>query len=420
MDGPAAKKPRMGVNGTVGPEDSRHTKAAVLFRAAGYAEAGTEAVREFSEIHRQSEKCRWLENGFLQQFVKVGEQACRVCIYFPTQELQPHISIAGEDSLITHGAVDLWTWSGDSASAAPVHQRLLKGSRIVVPPGSVHCLRADARQGLVFHGLVEEDTFQKRSTDFQAAAEHRMPSRFAGRTVLVTGANRGLGLGLAKAFTALGARVVACCRAPAKAEELLGLSPKPILIELDVASDTSVAALPEKLRDSGVCSLDYVINNAGIASPNHPYDPILQADPEVMKSVFNVNVIGTIMVTKACLPLLEMAESKCVVNLSSQLASIEHCYGGLQGHFGGICSYRISRAASNMAMRCFGGELREQGYVFIAMSPGHVDTDMGSSGGRKAPLTVEQSVAGMLSVIAHSSLEDNGKFLQYDGIELPW
>merc|ERR1711934_1222734 len=107
------------------------------------------------------------------------------------------------------------------------------------------------------------------------------------------------------------------------------------------------------------------------------------------------------------------------MNLSSQLASIEDCFGA-QGRFGGVASYRMSRAASNMAMRCFAGELQDQGYIFVSMSPGHVNTDMGAAGGRKAPLEVHESVKGMLDILAHLRRADNGRFLQYDGTELAW
>jgi NAD(P)-dependent dehydrogenase (short-subunit alcohol dehydrogenase family) len=244
-------------------------------------------------------------------------------------------------------------------------------------------------------------------------------SRFAGKIVLVTGANRGLGLGFATAFTAIGAKVVACCRDPSKAEHLAALEPKPVMVPLDVASEQSVDALPGLLKEAGIESLDLLVNNAGISSPNHPNDPILQSDMSVMKNVFDVNVIGTIMVTKACLPLLGASKERLVMNLSSQLASLDKCWG-IQGRYGGVSSYRVSRAASNMALRCFGGELRDEGYTFISMSPGHVATDMGSAGGRVAPLTVEQSIDGMIKVLEGATSEDNGKFLQYDGAELPW
>ena len=87
---------------------------------------------------------------------------------------------------------------------------------------------------------------------------------------------------------------------------------------------------------------------------------------------------------------------------------------------GGVASYRISRAANNMAMRCFAGELSEEGFTVIAISPGHVNTDMGSQGGRTPPLQVGESTAGMIRVLSAATTADNGKFLQYDGKELVW
>lgn len=414
-----AIKPRMDENGAVGPSDSRYAKASDLYNIAGY---GPRDSPDFKEIHCQKDNCRWMSNGFMQCFSRVDGRKCRVLIYFPTQELQPHKHDLDEDFMITHGAVDLWTWEEDGSRR---HRRLGKGDRFGVPAGVTHCLRADRIDGLVFHELVAEDTFSKRSTEFHNdhAGERpvacEMPSVFADKTVLVTGANRGLGLGYAQFLVAAGAKVVACCRDPSKAEALAKLSPRPVLVPLDVSDEVSVQGLVARLAELEIHTIDYLINNAGISSPNHPNDPIVSASPSVIRDVFNVNVIGTILVTQECLPLLRAGAAKCVVNMSSILASLDKCQG-TQGNFHGIASYRMSRVANNMAMRCFGGELREEGFVFISMSPGHVDTDMGSSGGRAAPLTVGQSVAGMLDTIAHLAIDDNGKFFQHDGTELPW
>ena len=142
-----------------------------------------------------------------------------------------------------------------------------------------------------------------------------------------------------------------------------------------------------------------------------------------MKSVFETNVVGTVMVTQAFLPLLRASPGgkPVVCNLSSQLGSIENALTA-QGRAGGVASYRVSRAANNMAMRCFAGELGPEGFTFISMSPGWVQTDMGNAGGRAPPLTVDQSIAGMLNVLEGLDLAgtDNGKFYQHDGVVLPW
>jgi len=413
-------KPRMEVNNVVGHTDARYAKVMELYCAGGYNE---EDAVTFEEIHCIKNRHAWIANGFLQTYTTVNSKRCRVCVYFPTQELRPHKHDLHEEFFITHGSVDLYTFPQSEKQAPRVlHQRLVKGQQIVVPAGTIHCLRADDRDGLVFHELVGEDTFKTRSTEWQEEVSPQcfaMPSPFAGKTVLITGANRGLGLGFATAFTAAGAHVVACCREPEKAKDLNALEPKPTVLALDLASEESLGALPELMKGADITSLDILVNNAGISSPNHPHDPILQSDAAVMKSVFNVNVVGTVMVTKACLPFLAAGRSRMVMNLSSQLGSIDKCWG-IQGRYGGVSSYRVSRAANNMALRCFGGELRDEGYVFISMSPGHVATDMGSAGGRKAPLMVEESINGILQVLAHATLDDNSKFLQYDGAELPW
>jgi NAD(P)-dependent dehydrogenase (short-subunit alcohol dehydrogenase family)/mannose-6-phosphate isomerase-like protein (cupin superfamily) len=411
--------PKMLVNNIINSDDPRYAKALELYKAAGYDESDAQT---FEEIHCTKDRTPWISNGFLQTFTNVDGKKCRVCVYFPTQTLIPHLHDLDEDFLITHGAVNVWTYPDEVKPGKEVLQKLGKGQKIVVPDGLVHCLRADVREGLVFHETVGEHTFKKRATEFQVDVLQNpppMPSRFSGKTVLVTGANRGLGLGFATALTVAGARVVACCRDPSKAEQLNALEPKPVMVPLDIASEESVNALPGLLKAAGIETIELLINNAGISSPNHPQDPILESDMAVMRNVFDVNVIGTIMVSKACLPFLAAGKERMVMNLSSQLASLDKCWG-IQGRYGGVSSYRVSRAASNMALRCFGGELRDEGYIFISMSPGHVATDMGSAGGRIAPLTVEQSIDGMLNVLSHSTSDDNGKFLQYDGAELPW
>jgi len=188
-----------------------------------------------------------------------------------------------------------------------------------------------------------------------------------------------------------------------------------------VADPKSVAALVKSVGER-FGGIDVLINNAGIATANHPIDPILATSSSDLASVFATNVIGTISITQALLPLLRSQHGgrRVVVNLSSQLGSIQNCLGGAQGRSGGVACYRISRAANNMAMRTFAGELVAEGFTFLALSPGHVATDMGSAGGRAAPLTVEQSVSGMVSLIAQATPEQSGRFYDFNGTELPW
>lgn len=393
-----SEEKKMTVNSTIGPEDPRFAAAAQLATAAGY-----EPPSEFSEIHCTPDKASWLENGFLQ-FFTTGEDRCRVLVYMPRQELQPHIHDITEDFKITYGWVDLFC---DGSLC-----RLRLGETIHVESGVKHTLRA-GRQGLVFEETVGEGAFAKRSTNFQPEVARLQP--FSSATVLVTGASRGLGRGFVEALLAQGARVVATCRSPASAK----LPAEALVVQLDVADEGSVGSLPQRLADLGVTAVDVLVNNAGISNPAHPVDPSPTCKVSDVRDVFETNVLGTLGVTQVLLPLLRAGDDRLIVNLSSQLASLTNAWS-VQGRRGGCTSYRVSRAANNMLVRCLGGELLDDGFTVLAMSPGHVATDMGSAGGRTAPLTVEDSVAGMLRVLAAASPRDSGKFLQYDGQELPW
>lgn len=191
------------------------------------------------------------------------------------------------------------------------------------------------------------------------------------------------------------------------------------MVQLDVADEESVGLLPQRLADLGITTVDVLVNNAGISNPTHPVDPSPTCKVSDVRDVFETNVLGTLGVTQVLLPLLRAGDDRLILNVSSQLASLTNAWS-VQGRRGGCTSYRLSRAANNMLVRCLGGELLEEGFTVLAMSPGHVATDMGSAGGRSAPLTVEESVSGMLRVAAAATPQDSGKFLQHDGQEVPW
>ena len=139
-----------------------------------------------------------------------------------------------------------------------------------------------------------------------------------------------------------------------------------------------------------------------------------------MCAVFRTNCAGTVSVTQAVLPSMRGAELRTIVSISSQLGSIQNTFGGAQGRLGGVACYRIARAANNMALRTFAAELSAEGFTCVSLSPGHVATDMGSAGGRAAPLTVEESVGAMIKVVAGLAPEQNGQFFDFDGKQLPW
>lgn len=238
----------------------------------------------------------------------------------------------------------------------------------------------------------------------RSAAPQDAKAAAAKRTVLVTGANRGLGLEFAKQFQAAGWTVVATAREPAAAKELAALG---VRVEaLDVADGASVAALAQRLKG---LPIDLLINNAGVASVEGKTLADVKLDE--YERVLQVNAIGPVRVTQALLPNLRAGTGKQIVSISSGLGSIAN------NERGGYWAYRESKAALDMFMRSLAAELKPEGFVCIALSPGWVKTDMG---GPNAQLTPEESITGMRKVIAGLKPEDSGKFFSHDGSNVAW
>lgn len=221
-------------------------------------------------------------------------------------------------------------------------------------------------------------------------------------TVLVTGANRGIGLELARQLTEQGHKVIGTARKPAEAKELAALGAR--VMQLDVIDPESVSALAANLGD---LPIDLLINNAGTGgqTPGSFQD----TDFERVKLTFDVNSLGPMRVTQALLPNVLASESKTIVHISSTMGSIANNRGGYYG-------YRASKAALNMLNSSLALELADKGVTSVVLHPGWVQTRMGGSG---ADISVDVSVAGMLSVIADLTPEKTGGFYDYQGKELP-
>lgn len=225
-----------------------------------------------------------------------------------------------------------------------------------------------------------------------------------GRTVLITGANRGLGLEFARQYAADGWKVIGTARTPEKATELKALGVR--VLQLDVADADSVAALAGALEGEPV---DLLINNAGIMDRDS--SSIENIDFDSVELVLAVNTIGPMRVTKALLGNLRSGSGKQIVHITSGLGSIEN------NTRGGFLGYRESKAALNMFNRSLAAELGDEGFTCVVMSPGWVQTDMGGAG---ATLTPEESITGMKKVIGGLRAEDNGTYQSWDGEILPW
>ncbi|XP_039358534.1 C-factor-like isoform X2 [Mauremys reevesii] len=212
------------------------------------------------------------------------------------------------------------------------------------------------------------------------------------------------------------------CWLPGKAlQELAAKYPPVRLIQLDAVSLASVrAAVKEVESQLNGRGLNLLINNAAVNS----YATLQSVQPEEMISVFTTNVVGPIQVAKEFLPLLKRAaeeagkeELSCskaaIINMSTKVGSIELCFNVLEIP---MYPYRASKAALNMVTRCLAAELKDAGILCTAIHPGWVKTDMGTE---KAPLTVECSVKGILSVLAGLSQATTGVFLDWEGKSLP-
>ena len=224
-------------------------------------------------------------------------------------------------------------------------------------------------------------------------------------TILITGANRGIGLEFAKQFHAKGWKVWATSRSISNAGELIGIISYENVIELDVSQSDQVIAMENQLREQNV-KLRCLINNAGVMTDRVGIDKVSQDD---MVQAFKVNSASPVMLVQTLLPMLK---SGCkIVNISSLMGSIT------DNSSGGYYSYRMSKAALNMAVKSMSQDLRRKNISVFAFHPGWVRTRMGSL---IAPVSTKKSVNGMMHILDQLSISDTGKFYNFKGEELPW
>ncbi|XP_049300478.1 C-factor [Anopheles funestus] len=246
-------------------------------------------------------------------------------------------------------------------------------------------------------------------------------------SILITGCNRGLGLGLVKVLVGLPApqptHIIATYRDAQKSQDLLELAKQHsniVPMQFDVKNferyDQFAKDVDALLQGAG---LNVLFNNAGISPKSTRLNFTKQDD---LVDTFVTNTVAPIMMTKAFVPLLKKASDSnptgpvgpqraCIVNMSSILGSIE------ANREGGLYGYRTSKAALNAATKSMSLDLKGHQIMAVALHPGWVQTDMGGS---KAPLTVEESCKAMVNTVLALNESNNGGFLQYDGTPLPW
>ena len=224
-------------------------------------------------------------------------------------------------------------------------------------------------------------------------------------TVFITGAGRGLGLEFARQYLGEGWRVHGAVRADSGAEALGALGGDIQVHRMDVTDQRQVDAVAGALADE---SIDLLINNSGIYGPRGLAPA--EMDYDAWAEVLQVNTLAPFRVAAAFAPHMARRQGGTILNITSRQGSIAQADGGLY-------IYGSSKAALNAAMRHLAMDLRSDGVTVIVMHPGWVRTDMGRE---MAPLSAEESVSSMRRVVAGLTPADTGRFLNYDGAEIPW
>ena len=227
------------------------------------------------------------------------------------------------------------------------------------------------------------------------------------KTVVITGANRGLGLELCKQYLAEGHKVYACCRSPESAEELLKLKQEAAgrleAVPLDVTNAAQLTNLKYMLQGQ---SIDLLINNAGVYGQRLSFGEV---DEQEWMKVLHINTVAPLLVVQELVDL--MAADGKILLMTSKMGSIE------DNTSGGSYIYRSSKAALNAVGKSLALDLFDRGISVAICHPGWVQTDMG---GPNALINTETSIRGLRDVMEQLTIDKSGQFFSYDGSIIPW
>ena len=224
------------------------------------------------------------------------------------------------------------------------------------------------------------------------------------RTAVVTGASRGIGSEFVVRLLDDGWRVYAGYRADKHRLELID-KPNLFCHKLEVTYNNSIRQFADSINEN----IDLLINNAGV--PDGRWRNIKEIDDQWMLEVLDINSVGPVRMVKELYDKMSHESLTTVAMISSLMGSIDDCLSGKS------YAYRASKTALNMLSVAMKKEGAEDNISFLILHPGWVKTRMG---GENAPVELEESVAGMLELIYNNSLADSGRFVQYDGVDLPW
>ena len=230
-------------------------------------------------------------------------------------------------------------------------------------------------------------------------------------TILITGANRGIGLEFVKQYAHKDWKIFATCRFPKKAPELAQFAQNKNTITVLPMDVTDVAQIQHVAYELNGTAIDVLLNNAAIMGSERETS-FGDIDSENMLSVFKTNAVGPLKVSEAFLKNLEKGEQKLIVNIGSRTASIA---GNDSGKY---YAYRASKAALNMIMKSAAIDLADKGIRIVTFHPGWIQTEMGGAG---ALITATECVTNLVKLIDSAiNSDETGVFLDNEGKRLPW
>ena len=228
-------------------------------------------------------------------------------------------------------------------------------------------------------------------------------------SILITGANRGIGLELTRSFLEHNWKIFACCRTPESADELNRLASgnnDVHILRLDVTDEAQISRVAGELRNE---PLDILFNNAGVKGPQAQNFGNTNVDEYL--EVFRTNALAPLKMAEAFVEQVAASDRKILACMGTLMGSLK------DNTSGGFYAYRSSKAALHMIVRGLAADLSARGILSVVFHPGWVRTHMG---GEEAPLSVEESAAGLTRVLLDMAPENNGCFYDYRGVELPW
>ena len=228
-----------------------------------------------------------------------------------------------------------------------------------------------------------------------------------GKSILITGAIRGIGAALTEYYSGMGWQVFAACRSPEKAGAIADM-PGVELLRLDVENERSISSLSRQFSDRPI---DVLINNAGVLGGDYVAQIFGGTDTEAWLQAFRVNTIAPLRMVEALINSLEKGYAKKVINISSIVASLEAPL------FGGMYHYRTTKAGLNSITVGLATDLAGIGISVASIHPGRVSTEMGEP---NAPINPQQAAIYIAAIVDKLNTDCSGKFFCYDGSEIAW